>query len=417
MNETDADIISVVRRQFPTAPPARLGVAISGGSDSTALLHVLAQCFDPGTVEIKAVTVDHGLRKESAQEAVTVSKLAHSLGLSHDTLRWQGWDGTGNLQDQARRARYELLSDWAKANEIAILALGHTADDQAETVIMRLSRSAGVTGLAAMPVRRTQYGIAIQRPMLGLTRVQLRDYLKRQNIGWIDDPSNEDLRFDRIKARKALEILEPLGITAKALSDVAKNMGQAREALDWYSFLAARDCATIDGGDVVFDMRKFRTLPDEIERRLLIRAILWINGTDYPPRRSSVNEVFQAIRSGRSATLGGCRILCVGPYTWVCREYNMVRKQRCLPGQVWDQRWSVLGGDANGCELRPLGRAGLKKCASWRETGRPYGSLLASPSVWRGDDLIAAPLAGMTAGWRAEVVGGGEEFFASLLSH
>lgn len=417
MNDADADILAAVRGKFVPAPPARLGVAISGGGDSTALLHILAQCFEPGTVELMAATVDHGLRAESAQEAEGVASVAQSLGVSHDILRWQGWDGAGNLQDQARRARYQLLTDWAKSNDITMLALGHTADDQAETVLMRLSRAAGVTGLAGMPLRRTQYGVAIQRPMLDLTRLQLRDFLNRRGVGWIDDPSNEDLRFDRIKARKIMEVLEPLGVTAAALSKVAQNMNQAREALDWYSFLSARDMVAIDGGDVVFDSRKFRTLPDEICRRLLIRAISWISGAEYPPRQASMNDVLQAIRNGVSATLGGCRVLCVRHTIWVCREFNAVRRHHCAPDQIWDQRWRLQGGEGAECELRPLGRAGLMQCGDWRATKRPHASLMASPSVWRGDELIAAPLAGMAAKWQAELVGGGEEFFASLLSH
>lgn len=417
MNETDADIVSAVRGEFQSVPPARLGIAVSGGSDSTALLHILARCFDPGSVKLFVATVDHGLRKESAKEARGVAKLAKKMGVSHTILKWQGWDGSGNLQDQARRARYQLLSDWAKSNEIAVLALGHTADDQAETVLMRLARSAGVSGLSAMSARRTQDSITIQRPLLSLTRQELRTYLMRQDVGWTDDPSNDDLRFDRIKARRALEILEPLGITANVLADVAQNLGQAREALDWYSFLTARDIARVDGGDVVLDLRQFRTLPDEIARRLLTRAIVWISGADYPPRRSPVNDVLDAMRHGRAATLGGCHIFGVGNTIWICREFNAVCEHRCSVDAIWDQRWRLNGDDTAGCEVRPLGHQGLMQCTNWRQTGRPHAALAATPSAWRDDELIAAPLAGLAAGWHAELLGGSEEFFASLLSH
>ena len=417
MTKADADILSKVRAQFHSAPPARLGIAVSGGGDSIALLHILAHCFDPGQVELFAATVDHGLRSEAAEEARQAGALAETLDIPHEILKWQGWDGTGNLQDQARRARYRLLADWAKANSIAVIALGHTADDQAETVLMRLIRSAGVTGLAAMPVRRTIHGVTIFRPLLGITREELRAYLREKGIGWADDPSNDDMRFDRIKARRALEVLEPLGLTARALAGVAQNMGQAREALDWYTFLAARDIATIIGGDVVLDLHKFRALPDEIARRLFSRALCWISGAEYAPRRAALSEALISVRMGKSATLCGCRVLRQERRIWICREFNAVRRVHAACDSVWDGRWHLAGGDTRGCELRPLGQRGLMLNPHWRETGCPNAALAASPSVWRGDELVAAPLAGMANGWSAELVGGSEEFFTSLLSH
>ncbi len=417
MSKADADILSSVRAQFHAAPPARLGVAVSGGGDSIALLHILAKCFDADQVELFAATVDHGLRREAADEARQVSELARSLGISHETLKWQGWDGTGNLQDQARQARYRLLGDWAKSHAIAILAVGHTADDQAETVLMRLGRAAGVTGLAAMPVRRTLHGITVFRPLLGIGREELRTYLLENEVSWIEDPSNEDLQFDRIKARRALEVLGPLGLTARALADVARNMSQAREALDWYSFLAARDLATVEGGDIVLDLNKLRTLPNEISRRLLMRSMLWINGAQYPPRSASMTQALNAVRLGKPITLGGCRTLPQGQHVWICRELAAVRRTRSHCTDVWDGRWRLTGGDPTGCEVRALGRRGIMLCPDWRATGRPHATLTASPAVWRGDDLVAAPLAGLANGWHAELVGGSEEFYASLLSH
>jgi tRNA(Ile)-lysidine synthase len=194
-------------------------------------------------------------------------------------------------------------------------------------------------------------------------------------------------------------------------------MAQAREALDWYSFLAARDIARIDGGDVVMNLRKFRTLPEEIARRLLVRALMWIGGDKYPPRRSAMNDLLLKTRRETSVTLAGCRVLQVGRDVWICREYQAVRRLRAEIGEIWDQRWRLHGGEAVNTEVRALGRHGLMMCGDWRTTGRPHAALGASPAVWRGDELVAAPLAGKTAGWQAELIGGGEDFFASLLSH
>ena len=412
----DGDILGAVRAQFHS-PPARLGVAVSGGGDSVALLHILSRCFDPGTVELHAATVDHGLRQEAADEARAVAALAEILDVPHSVLTWRDWDGAGNLQDQARRARYRLLGDWARARGIEQVALGHTADDQAETVLMRLARSSGVTGLSAIPARRTLHGVTFLRPMLGLERAALRAYLRRQGIAWAEDPSNDDDRFDRVRARKALQVLEPLGLTATGLAAVAGNMAQAREALDWYSFLAARELARIDAGAVVLDLRGFRVLPEEIARRLLVRAVMWISGADYPPRRSATATVLGALRRGRSATLGGCRVLSAQGAIWICREYNAVRALSLPAGATWDGRWQLYGDSAADIELRALGRRGLRHCQDWRDSGRPLAALAATPAVWSGDDLVAAPLAGLCNGWRAELIGGDEAFFTTLLSH
>ncbi|MCF6233728.1 MAG: tRNA lysidine(34) synthetase TilS [Rhodobacteraceae bacterium] len=411
------DILAQVRAKFHASIPTKLGIAVSGGGDSTALMHILANCFEPGQVELSVATVDHGLRSQSSDESRDVAAQAASLGIAHQTLRWEGWDGTGNLSDQARRARYRLLSEWAKSQSIAMIAVGHTADDQAETVMMRLIRAAGVTGLSAMPVRRTLHGITIFRPLLDISRDELRDFLRLNKITWFDDPSNDDERFDRIKVRRALEALAPLGLTSQALSQVAQNMAQAREALDWYSFLAARDLVTIVGGNVVLCLRKFRTLPDEVARRLFMQAMMWISGAEYPPRRAPLLDALNKVRQGDPATLSGCRVVRQARSIWICREHNAVRRKHVVCGEVWDGRWQLSGGDAAGCEVRPLGEQGLRMNPNWRDIGSPNAALMASPSVWRGDDLVAAPLAGMANGWTAELVGGEEEFYASLLSH
>lgn len=420
MTERDAEILSAVRDSFHSTPPERLAVAVSGGGDSVALAHILSRCFAPGQVAVHTVTVDHGLRPDSAEEAARTGAQMREMGLPHEILRWQpGWDGTGNLQDQARQARYRLMTQWARDKGIAVLALGHTADDQAETVLMRLARASGVTGLSAMSPRRVMDGISVIRPVLDIGRADLRRYLEHHALGWVEDPSNEDPRFDRVKVRRAMGALSEIGITPRALSAVARNMGQARDALDWHSFLAARDFARVDGGDVLIAARGFRTLPDEIARRLLVRALIWVGGGPHPPRRAAVSGLIDSLRRGTAATLAGCQVLTIGGTIHICREYNAVRRLHCEAGSLWDGRWRVRGLQDRGgeYELRPLGRHGLMACPDWRDTGRPRAALLASPSVWTGDDLVAAPLAGRGRGWVAERDGGAEGFFASLLSH
>ncbi|WP_425083878.1 tRNA lysidine(34) synthetase TilS [Ruegeria profundi] len=410
-------LTSDMRARLPDRLPERMGIAVSGGGDSVALMHLLHRIASDEGVALFAATVDHGLRAESADEARMVAKQAAALGIPHEILSWQGWDGAGNLQDQARQARYALLTEWAKRNDISAITLGHTADDQAETLLMRLARSAGVTGLSGMPSSRTHDGIDLLRPMLGITRDRLRAYLTEIGAQWVEDPSNQDTRFDRIKARQAVSDLEPLGISAETLTRVADNLTQAREALERYAQDSAQGVATVDAGSVVLDRDCFAALPEEIRRRVLVGAVSWIAGPGYPPRQSTVDQALQAILNGGPAAIGGCLLFSKAEKQWICREFNAVDGLTAKITATWDARWVLSGPDIPGAEIRALGENGLQMLPDWRATGRPRLALQASPAVWRGDILEAAPLAGFANGWSADMAPDWPEFHASFLSH
>lgn len=397
-------------------PVTGLGVAVSGGSDSLALMFCAADWAAGRDILFRAVTIDHGLRAEAAREAAEVAGIAGARGIAHDILPWTGWNGQGNLQDQARQARFALIGDWAQRAGIGHVALGHTADDQAETLLMRLARGAGVDGLSAIPGRRLVQGVTFLRPLLDIARADLRDWLQGQGQGWIDDPSNDDTRFDRVKARQALEVLAPLGIGRAQLAVVAQNMAEARKALNWYVYLAARDIARLDAGDVVIGRAGFRALPDEIQRRMLAYALCWIGGAPYPPRRRPLAALVADALDGAGATLHGCRLLPGGDEIRLTREYRAVAGLRAPVGALWDGRWRFVGpvGDG-GLEIAALGEEGLAQCPDWRATGLPRASLLACPAVWEGDRVLAAPLAGLGNGWRQVLARDEEEFFAALM--
>lgn len=406
-----------IRRHFGEEPPARLGVAVSGGGDSVALLILLAEWAGQGGPRPFAVTVDHGLRPESAAEAAGVATLCADLGISHDILRWQGWDGTGNLPDAARRARYALMADWARERAIADIALGHTADDQAETLLMRLARGAGVDGLSAMRPRRDWHGIRLHRPVLGVTRAALRDVLRRRGIGWAEDPTNEDARYERVRARQVLAALAPLGLDAPGLAGVAARLGEARQALETCTARLADSLVTFDAGDILIRREALGAEPPELARRLMQAALLWVGGGGYPPRGDALSRVLRAAVAGRDATLQGCRVLPCGENLRVTREWKAVADMRVPAGQVWDGRWRLEGPGGAGFEIAALGEAGLPHCPGRRATGRPAAALVASPAVWRGAVLIAAPLAGLENGWSARLIRGEAAFRAAILSH
>ena len=388
-----------------------LAVAVSGGGDSTALLHLLA-----GKADLAAITINHGLRPEAAAEAAGVAADCVRLGVPHQVLDWR-WDGTGNLSDAARRGRIALIAQWALARGIADVVLGHTADDQAETFLMRLARGSGVDGLSAMSDQRLAQGVMWHRPVLGIRRAALRDWLKAQGLAWVDDPTNDDAAYLRVRARAALAALAPLGITVETLFDAAKLQAMASAALWQVAAEAARKIARVDGGDVVFDRAGMIALPLETQLRLLAHAVMCVSSAIYRPRLSALAQVHAALVIGRKRTLGGCLLTGNRQVLRVAREWQAVAAVRCGAGEVWDLRWQLVGPDSNGLHIAALGEAGLAVVPDWRGQGVPRTSLIASPAVWHGADLVAAPLAGMANGWCAELAQGADSFFTTLLSH
>ncbi len=369
-------------------PSQSLGLAVSGGGDSMALLHLAVACG----LRPAIVTVNHGLRAEAAGEADQVAAVATSLGLRHSTLLWQGWDHSGNLQDAARKARRSLIAAWARENHIAAVALGHTQNDVAETFVMRLARGAGVDGLATMAQHWREGGILWQRPLLGFTRTELRAWLQAQGKTWVEDPSNDNSRFDRVRARKALVHLQPLGITSANLAQVAAHLAEARTALDALADQWASQTLHEEAGTVLIAPALW-TAPAETQRRVLQRVLMWIAPADYAPRGSQLGHLLARLAAGQAATLAGVRFIHGRGGLRALREVKAAAP-RCPADHLWDGRWQVAGDLPQGAELGALNTAGLAECPDWRSTGLPRAALLASPAVWLGDRLIAAPLAG-----------------------
>lgn len=405
---------AAVLQAIEDAEPGAIAVAVSGGSDSLALLR-LAHAGLAGTGRtLQAVTVDHGLRPESADEAMRVAAICKGLGMSHATLRWEGWDGQGNLQAQARAARYALIADWARGQGIGTILLGHTRDDQAETFLMRIARTAGVDGLSSMAARFRRRGVTWCRPLLATDRATLRAFLRDIGADWIEDPSNDDRRFERVRARAALQALAPLGIDAATLARVAQHMSEARDALEACIAELARETVRQDQGDLVLDWAALAGHPLELRRRILVAALVWVASADYPPRREDVLSLLAEGGMEGQRTLMGCVLRQERGGLRIFREFNVVRDLRGATDAVWDGRWRMEGPHDPALSVAALGEAGLRLCADWRETGRVRAALLASPAIWQGDRLVAAPLAGWGEGWVARIVA---DFHDRALSH
>jgi len=407
-----------------TPRPRTIGVAVSGGSDSTALLVLAVREGAKRGLAVEAVTLDHRLRPEAADEARAVSRLCAGLGVHHDILTWHHDGPLGNLQAAARAARRRLISDWARQRGIAVVALGHTMDDQAETFLMRLERGSGVDGLAAMSARRRGHGIDWIRPLLGMRRDELRGFLVAEGIAWADDPSNENPAYGRVRVRRALAVLEGLGLTVEGIAKTTARLQMSRAALEDATETAARRMATVSrAGSVSLDMSALAQLPEDIRRRLFAHALMWVGGAPYRPRLTALIGALEATAGGRRSTLAGCLITPHAGAIEISREPAAVAAMTAPPDALWDGRWRFEGGNGAtaGLYVGALGEAGLRDCTQWRETGLGRASLLASPALWRaGADapaLVAAPLAGWPCGWTCRRIPACEDFASAVLSH
>lgn len=255
---------------------------------------LLAHAAFPGSVE--AATVDHGLRLESADEAAMVARLCAELGVPHATLRVAV--AGGNLQDEARKARYAALEGWARERGLSAIATAHHADDQAETLLMRLNRASGVAGLAGVRARTHVPGgdLVLLRPLLGWRRAELQAVLDVAGIVAAQDPSNADERFDRVRMRQALAGTDWLDILALAQS--AGHLADADQALQWAADREWEAQVTEQDGGYLYRPRA----PSAIRLRVLAKAVGLLGGL---PRGGGVAQLDDALTRGSAANCGG----------------------------------------------------------------------------------------------------------------
>lgn len=302
-------------------PGERVGIAVSGGPDSLALL-LLAAHSRPGLIE--AATVDHRLRPESATEAEQVATICGALGVPHQTLRAR-WDPppTANLQARARDERYALLSIWAEKHELAAVATAHHADDQAETLLMRLSRGSGIGGLSGARRSRALTGNArLVRPLLTWRKAELSDIINTSGLAAIDDPANFDHRHDRARVRRFLDgqdWLDPARLAASAA-----HLREASDALDWVTAQLVRERMVARGDALEIDSSG---LPQELKRRLLLVLFDRLGGPI--PRGPDLAAALERLSTGATITLGGVKVMS-GPL-WRASVAPPRRHQREQP--------------------------------------------------------------------------------------
>jgi tRNA(Ile)-lysidine synthase len=304
--------------------PALL-LAVSGGPDSSALMVLVARWragLSKGP-QLLAVTVDHGLRPESAREARAAKQLARRLGIRHRTMRWIGDKPATGLQEAARAVRYRLLAAAARGAGAVHILTAHTLDDQAETVLLRMARGSGLTGLAAMAretyligqktrasPRQADRPLLLVRPLLDLPKARLIATLDADRISFCDDPSNRDPRFTRARLRGLMPMLAGEGLDAKRLALLAMRLRRAEAAIEFAVTVAARavsDAAWTDGSPILLDAEKFIGLPAEVALRLLGRAIVHAAG-ESPLRLGRLETLYDLLTQSESLRLRDNRL-------------------------------------------------------------------------------------------------------------
>ncbi len=427
--------------------PSDLGLAVSGGGDSMAMLALTHGWARVMGVRLWVVTVDHGLREGSADEAAMVATECAALGHAHATLRWH-WDGQGNLQDTARRARLALIDRWRGG--LTHILFAHTQDDVAETFLMRLARGSGVEGLSAISdIRHVQphistphalaegevtqtapppgdggegTGFYVIRPLLQEARADLRHYARTLKLPFVDDPSNKDPRFDRAKARAALETL---GIDAATLQRTAARMLRASEALAARAVVVARDCVLQDmcqgkpTGDLLIDRDRFVDVEQDTQLRLLAAALQWVSSADYRPRAEPLEALLERALAGGGGTLHGARVIASGASLRITREFAAVKDLRLTLGEetaIWDRRWHIVDTGHPGLTLRALGPDGWQQLAEKPDGLPPHDATITLPALFDGDRLMAWYLGPTSPAFEARFTPRGGDFTAFLQS-
>jgi tRNA(Ile)-lysidine synthase len=300
-----------------------LVLAVSGGPDSTALMWLAARWRKRRRrgPKLIAVTVDHGLRPEARREAVAVKRLARRLGVAHRTLRWTGRKPTSGLQHKAREARYRLIAAAAARAGATCVLTAHTIDDQAETILFRLARGSGLSGLAGMarvrPLVMPETGVFLVRPLLDVAKSRLIATVRAAKITVADDPSNRDPRFARTRLRALMPALAGEGLDARSFARLARRVQRADAAIELA--VAAAASALAGGawprrGPIVFPAQDFAGLPAEIALRLLGRAITCV-GDEGPVELGKLEALADALAAAAAGAVRFRRTLAGGLVT------------------------------------------------------------------------------------------------------
>jgi tRNA(Ile)-lysidine synthase len=381
-----------------------LAIAVSGGADSLALTLFADRWARQRGGNVVGLTVDHGLRSGSAEEARQTRDWLRAHGIDHHLLTWTGEKPRSGLQRRARDARYALLTDWCRQHRCLHLLTAHHREDQAETIAIRKDRQSGETGLAGMAAIRELRGLRLLRPLLGVDKAALEASLRAVSQAWIDDPSNASPAFTRNRLRQE-------GLDARALSTEAEHYGRLRAAADRRLADNLVRLVRIDpAGFARLERSGFEQLPEADALGLLARLLMTVGGRPYPPRKDALLRLLHTLRDGRpagdaqpsSGTLACCRILEYRGEWFICRERFAMPPLDLVPGRKlrWENHFTVtLNVPLDGLSLEALRhrrRQAEKTLILKGKTRTLPGAIQAClPAICRDGHVVAIPHLGL----------------------
>ena len=322
----------------------KLAVGVSGGADSLALVLMMNEELAPLGIRLVALTVDHGLRGESAEEASYVATVMAENGIEHHILRWEGAKPVSGVEEAARQARYGLLGQYCAENGIGTLAVAHHLQDQAETFLMRLQRGSGLDGLCGMAPVSHRGDLKIIRPLLKTAPELLKSYLRQKQVVWVEDPSNQSDGYLRVRVRKFMPLLsERLGIDAARIVSTMETLSFSRDCLNRQAAkFVGHHVRKWNGAGFSFSRRAFRQLPAEIAFRVLGSLIKETGGREYAPEGHEIMRLRELLGCEKfsGCTLGDCEFFLFQEKIWGISE---LKSKQVLTKKEWDSF----------CELNP----------------------------------------------------------------
>jgi tRNA(Ile)-lysidine synthase len=383
---------------FEAAP--FVAAAVSGGPDSLALAILADRWAQQRGGNICALSVDHGLRPESAAEIRQLGAWLAARRVRHEILTWQGEKPRTGIQEAARTARYHLLGEWCRAHGCLHLLTGHHREDQIETHLLRRGARSGPDGLAGMSAIRELEGCRILRPLLGVPKARLLALLANEAQSFIADPSNRNPAFARTRLR-----LCAADVDLDTMTGDIRRLGRERVRRDHArDALLARIAALHPAGFAALDRAALLSAPPDIAERALSALVFALSGSLYPPRSRAVARLLRVLGGDAHGghVLGGCRFVAWRGRGLVLRELAAAAWPiRVDPGVtlLWDRRFEIaLPAAAKPLILGYLGRDGVIELH--RRAPRAGGGLMPAllhpilPALWDEKGLAAVPSLG-----------------------
>ncbi len=372
-------------------PKKRIAIGVSGGSDSIALTLLCNNWSKQNQSTIFALTVDHRLRKESADEATSVAKWMKIKNIPHKILIWKGEKPESKIQASARKARFNLLISWCKENKIEDLILGHHLGDQEETFLMRLARGSGRSGLAGMAPITWHDKIRILRPLLHFPKQRLISYLENIGQPWIEDPSNNKNQFARIRARNSINNIS-------GLANAARIHGHARAGIDLLvEKLLERGVNFYSSGYCLLDQKSFKDEDPDISSKALSKVLCAIGGKYYLPNQKSANKLLNDISTAKNGTLHGVVLKPTSQGILAVREFRNINPTKIFCGQelLWDGRFTICLNNGPDGTVRALGEDGWGKIKDRATLTINSLARATLPSLWVNNHPISVPHLGI----------------------